>query len=105
MPNRLVPFEDNINNSYFVFTRPICAPNKESPDLENVGCGTLLEKLKNLFSGQPQKDKPSVESSIKKEKNPSKCPHSFGYLGNRPAKQPLPQECLTCRKLLDCRNG
>jgi len=74
-------------------------------DLENLGCEILLEKLKNLFSGQPEKEKPLVESTIKKEETSSDCPHGFGYLSKRPANQPLPQECLTCRKLLDCRNG
>jgi translation initiation factor IF-1 len=30
------------------------------------------------------------------------CPHSFGYLSQRPRSEEIPVECLTCKKLLDC---
>ena len=55
----------------------------------------LLEKVKGLVSGQPKKEK--------KERT-SGCPHHFGYLGNRPKNASVPQECLTCQKMLECRN-
>jgi len=72
----------------------------------------LLEKVKDLISSQPQKEKeeknekdePLVKPAEKEEKGSSKCPHHFGYLANRPKNASIPEECLTCQKMLECRN-
>jgi hypothetical protein len=69
-----------------------------------------LEKVLNVISAQPQKEKeeekekeePPVKSPEKGEKGPSGCPHHLGYLANRPKDAPIPQECLTCPKIVDC---
>jgi len=64
----------------------------------------LLEKVKNLIFGQPQKEKPLVKSTAKKEKGSSRCSQQFGYLRSLPKNASVPQECLTCKKMLECRN-
>jgi len=30
------------------------------------------------------------------------CPHHFGYLGEHPKHTPIPNECLTCTKIMEC---
>ena len=30
------------------------------------------------------------------------CPHHMGYLKRRPKNSPIPEECLTCTKMIDC---
>ncbi len=30
------------------------------------------------------------------------CPHHIGYLKRRPKNSPIPEECLTCTKMIDC---
>ena len=30
------------------------------------------------------------------------CAHHLGYLKNRPKNTPIPEECLTCSKMIDC---
>ena len=30
------------------------------------------------------------------------CPHHFGYLGEHPKNTPIPNECLTCIKIMEC---
>ena len=30
------------------------------------------------------------------------CPHYFGYLGEHPKNTPIPNECFTCIKILEC---
>jgi DNA-directed RNA polymerase subunit RPC12/RpoP len=30
------------------------------------------------------------------------CAHHLGYLKRRPKKTPIPEECLTCAKMIDC---
>ena len=53
------------------------------------------------------KDKKSDKPEKKNEKSSSKnkqsgCPEHFGYLANRPSDVPIPQDCLTCPKMVDC---
>lgn len=63
-----------------------------------------------LLRAQQRKEK---EKKNKKEEHPIKppekegkgssgCPHHFGYLATRLKNTPIPQECLTCQKLLEC---
>ena len=55
----------------------------------------LLEKVKAVISGQPQNEK---------EEKTSECLHHFGYLTSCDKDAPIPEECLTCRKMLECRS-
>jgi len=41
---------------------------------------------------------------LEKEKAGSGCSHDFGYLGTLPSFESVPEECLTCQKMLECRN-
>ena len=89
------------------------AENKEDVTEEATPSSPLhpsLEKVLDVISTQPQKEKeeekkkeePLVKPPKKEEKGPSGCPHRFGYLANRPKNAPIPQECLTCPKIVDC---
>ena len=72
----------------------------------------LLGKVKDLIPNSPRKEKeveneknePQAKPVEKEEKGSSNCRHVFGYLANRPKSAPIPGECLTCRKLLECKN-
>ena len=33
---------------------------------------------------------------------PSDCMHELGYLKRRAKSEPIPEECLTCSKMIDC---
>jgi hypothetical protein len=35
----------------------------------------------------------------------SACPHHFGYLKEHPKNTPIPNECLTCTKIMECLAG
>jgi len=74
-----------------------------------------LEKVLDAISAKPQKEKKGVEGreeapvkpSKEEEKGPEEgspkgCSHHFGYLAHRPKDAPIPQECLTCQKIVDC---
>ena len=87
------------------------AENKEDVTEESTPSPPLhpsLEKVLDVISTQPQKEEekkkeePPVKPPKKEEKGPSGCPHRFGYLANRPKNAPIPQECLTCQKIVDC---
>jgi len=74
-----------------------------------------LEKVLDAISVEPQKERedieeaPQLKPSKKKEKGPEgekggseRCPHHFGYLAHRPKDASIPQECLTCQKIVEC---
>jgi len=72
-----------------------------------------LERVLDAISAKPQKgreDKEEVlvkpskeeEKGPKGEESPKECSHHFGYLAHRPKDAPIPQECLTCQKIVDC---
>ena len=65
-----------------------------------LGLLTLLRrrnKVKNLNISHSTKQ-------LEKEKGLSWCSHNFGYLGSLPDFESVPEECLTCQKMLECRN-
>ena len=45
---------------------------------------------------------PETELTDKEEDESSGCPDEFGYLANRPPDTPIPSQCLTCPKMVDC---
>ncbi len=44
----------------------------------------------------------TTESQAEKKKEEGKCPYHFGYLKEKPKEMPIPEECLTCPKMLEC---
>jgi hypothetical protein len=44
----------------------------------------------------------SVEGGEKEKTGVQYCPHYFGYLGAHPKNVPIPNECLTCIKIMEC---
>jgi len=64
----------------------------------------VIEENLDVVPVKPQKGE--VEAPVKlpkmEEKGPTKCPHYFGYLTKRPKDASIPQECLTCPKIVEC---
>jgi DNA-directed RNA polymerase subunit RPC12/RpoP len=45
----------------------------------------------------------SVErNAVKAETSAVNCDHGYGYLNNRPKDAAIPDECLTCPRILQC---
>jgi hypothetical protein len=44
----------------------------------------------------------STETEKSRDIHPSGCPHHFGYLKEHPRNTPIPNECLTCTKIMEC---
>jgi hypothetical protein len=64
----------------------------------------LLRKIQKMFSGKHRQEKwgVSVETLSNNEEDPAECLHHFGYLANRDKETPIPQECISCPKVLKC---
>ncbi len=53
---------------------------------------------------------PTASVDAKKPASPrnnqsSGCPHHFGYLKEHPKNTPIPNECLTCTRIMECLAG
>ncbi|MEM3703400.1 MAG: hypothetical protein QXX79_03135 [Candidatus Bathyarchaeia archaeon] len=98
-----------------------CGENFEMPILATIvsdsssrtyyACPRCLTKVEYL---KPQKDDRKGENEkekaftavIHKSKESwskeAKCGHFLGYLKKRPKNMPIPDECLTCSKMIEC---
>ena len=100
------------------FERPILITNKSvNPPQTYLGCPYCLSRID---VGIPEAEKIEekieqtsklieikkiIEKNAKKEKEKAKevkCPYHFGYLKEKDKNLPIPEECLTCPKMLEC---
>ncbi len=54
---------------------------------------SAVEETRNV----PGQSKENVDSSKQTD-----CPHYLGYLKKRPKNMPIPDDCLTCNKMIKC---
>jgi hypothetical protein len=72
-----------------------------------IGLALLFMGLLTSLTKRNKIKNPHINHSTRqseKEKGLSWCSHSFGYLGSLPDFESVPEECLTCQKMLECRN-
>jgi len=50
----------------------------------------------------PEPAPPPIKTEISKETRNSGCPYHFGFLRDHPKNTPIPNECLTCTKIMEC---
>jgi len=93
-PHCLIKLETDVENE-----EDVIEESGRSPHLH-----PSLEKVLNAVSGEQQKgeEEAPVKPPKMEEKGPTKCPHYFGYLTHRPKDTSIPQECLTCPKIVEC---
>lgn len=60
------------------------------------------QSISEVIEPQKTKEKPAKPPEPKEEETPPGCPHHFGYLGTRPKEGAIPEQCLTCRKMIEC---
>jgi hypothetical protein len=80
---------------------------------EYYACPKCLSKIISVDVQKPKKvepveikkeDPPKLESK-EAEKNKQEipgCKNTIGYLKRRPKNTPMPEECFTCNKMIDC---
>lgn len=47
-------------------------------------------------------EKPTVPVTPEKPIKKPDCEHHFGYLSQRSSKEKIPEECMTCEKIVQC---
>jgi len=57
-----------------------------------------IERPKSVSTVSVETEK----TEISRDTKTSGCPHHFGYLSEHPKNTPIPNECLTCTKIMEC---
>lgn len=97
-----------------------CGEEFETPLLAMVSSGFVVEEYyacPNCLSKVGSLEHPKnleVDDAVDEEEEALKmkienvveenvaCAHHLGYLKRRPKDTPIPEECLTCSKMIDC---
>jgi hypothetical protein len=94
-----------------IFTRPIETTNVQVSAEPYKACPYCLTKITGepeIISDFPSKEEmpptPSIEVMTQKEEVASSpgCKKHFGFLSERAANVPIPDECLTCSDVVQC---
>lgn len=65
-------------------------------------------RTESYLAGRNVQVHPRAQASSTEMRKPSgqtdawKCTHSYGYLGNLPKDASIPNECLTCPRVMEC---
>jgi hypothetical protein len=100
-----------------------CGEKFEKPLFTTLASGQVIKEyyacpkcLSKIISVDVQKPKKVDQSEITKEEPPKienitvekkkeeipGCKNTIGYLKRRPKNTPIPEECFTCNKMIDC---
>ncbi len=94
------------------FKAPLLAMLSSGPLIEEFyACPKCLSKV-----GSYERNKVEVEEADEEEESPEMgaeekmedtvvCMHHLGYLKRRSKNTPVPEECLTCSKMIDCMSN
>jgi len=96
-----------------------CGENFEKPILATIvsgvssrtyyACPRCLTKVGDVKPAKREEGREEekastvvVRKSGKSDSDETECEHFFGYLRKRPKNTPIPDECLTCSKMVEC---
>lgn len=78
----------------------------EEPPTERRVKPTMFNEVEEETVEPIERQEPRFPAPVKTEKTGVQgCPHHFGYLGEHPKNTPIPNECLTCTKIMECLLG
>lgn len=102
-PHCLIKLDMDAENEKDVIEESAPSPPMH-PSLEKVSDVISAKSQKGVEGREEAPAKPSKEKGKgpEGEETPKGCPHYFGYLAHRPKDASIPQECLTCPKIVEC---
>jgi len=62
-------------------------------------------KMEDYVAPTHSVDKRTTNSNNLKVETASRCNHQLGYLNTFPTKASLPEECLSCDKIIECKHS
>jgi len=70
-----------------------------------IPTATSTQNIKmEAIAPKPSVNKRKMTSNNLRTKTASGCSHQFGYLHTLPINASLPEECLSCNKIIDCKH-
>lgn len=75
---------------------------------EYYACPRCLSKVGTVERNKPVEAEAEEEEAVQefkvedKTEDTAACGHHVGYLKQRPKNTPIPEECWTCTKMIDC---
>jgi len=91
------------------FSKPILATVSSDGILQKYyACPHCLTEVSDAKSQRSEEDEKTsvlaegIENAAAKLESNMECKNFFGYLKKRPKSTPIPDECLTCDKMIDC---
>jgi DNA-directed RNA polymerase subunit RPC12/RpoP len=97
------------NECEAAFQQPILASLSSSGSIQKYyACPRCLnevnrvEEQKNKETAEEKAIMNDVKKSIEESEEDVECKHYFGYLKKRSKDTPIPEECLTCIKMIKC---
>lgn len=107
-PILLTDFSKTPAESYYACPRCMTKLNDAGKPQEVLEKGPTIakeipekEKTSEVIEPKKPEEKP-VRPPETEEEAPPGCPYHFGYLGRRPKDAAIPEECLTCPKMIKC---
>jgi predicted amidophosphoribosyltransferase len=91
-----------------IFTNPVKVSNIKISAVPYDACPYCLTEIKNTETICKQVAKENIHNSEAQsqnavyEKSQSACKKHFGYLGERDADVKIPDDCLTCKDIVQC---
>jgi len=88
-----------------VFTKPVLATVSSGGFSKTYyACPRCLTKVKDTTLPKTEESKRKLVpiQKMKDSADESKCLHFLGFLKKRPKNMPIPDECLTCNKMIEC---
>jgi hypothetical protein len=70
---------------------------EEQEDKELTEDAPITLKIKTAVQKEQERENEELEKP-----DTLKCTHEFGYLKKRPKGTSIPDECLVCRKMIQC---
>jgi len=65
-----------------------------------------IEVIKAIKEPKPAPtDSAKTKETDSRETRSAVCPYHYGYLKTHPRNKPIPNECLTCTKIMECLVG
>lgn len=92
------------------FQKPILATISSGGDVQKYyACPRCIAKIAGIEEQKKEEKKqspfavrPPSEKAVEKSEKGVVCKQSLGYLKKRPKNMPIPDECLTCEKMIEC---
>ena len=87
--------------------RSVSTERRSNPVIPHENREEPVERFKTIERPEstPTASVDAKKPEFSRNNHSSGCPHHFGYLKEHPKHIPIPNECLTCTKIMECLAG